>query len=35
MKEKRFNELVVQLIDDYGYDEVEAKKIAFERIYGD
>lgn len=33
--EKRFNELIVQLIDNYGYDEIEARKIAFERVYGD
>ena len=32
---KRFNELVTRLMDDFGYDEVEATKIAYEKVYGD
>ena len=26
---------VQRLMDDFGYNEVEARKIAFEKIYGD
>lgn len=32
---KQVEELTKRLVDDFGYNEVEARKIAYEQVYGD